>query len=153
MAELWFYHLARTSLEEVLPGLLEKTLERGWKAVVRVGNEARLEALDSHLWTYDEAAFLPHGRAGDGQGADQPVYLTAGEEVPNKADLLFLVDGAPIPDPGGDTITQFERCILIFDGRDETALASAREAWRAAKDAGIDVSYWQQGARGWEKKT
>ncbi|NWG46686.1 MAG: DNA polymerase III subunit chi [Alphaproteobacteria bacterium] len=148
MAELWVYHLERAGLEEVLPELLEKTRARGWRAVVRVGSPERLAALDSHLWTYRDTSFLPHGGPGQGDPARQPVYLTTEEDVPNGAEVLFLTDGVEVPQTG---LEAFARVILIFDGRDEAALSAARAAWRRAREGGISVSYWKQGAKGWEK--
>ena len=92
--EVLFYHLERQPLERVLPSLLEKTLERGWRAVVQSGSEERLEALDTALWTYREDSFLPHGTRKDGNVALQPIYLTTGDETPNGAGIRFLVEGA-----------------------------------------------------------
>ena len=148
MTEVFFYHLERQPLDRVLPSLLEKTLERGWKAVVRVGNEQRLEALDLALWTYRDDSFLPHGTKADGQAELQPVYLTTGDEVPNASGVLFLVDGADTSEFEG-----FVRIVHMFDGHDSEALALARRQWKAAKAAGCSVTYWQQDGQGrWEKK-
>ncbi len=148
MAEVLFYHLERSGLEAVLPRLLEKTLERGWKAVVRTGSEERLRALDAHLWTYRDEAFLPHGAKGQGHEAMQPVLLTTDDENPAGANVLFAVDGA---EPTG--LEAYDRCVLMFDGRDDDAVAAARGHWKTAKDAGHDVTYWQQTERGkWERK-
>lgn len=148
MTEILFYHLERGRLEDVLPGLLEKTLERGWKAVVRAGSRERVEALDGYLWTYREESFLPHGAAGD--GARQPVWLTQGEDVPNAADVLFLTDNVKAE---AASLAGFQRCVTIFDGRDEDALADARAFWKAAKAAGHDIAYWKQSPEGrWEKQ-
>ncbi len=146
--EALFYHLERQPLESVLPQLLERTLERGWRAVVQAGSEERLEALDQHLWTWADASFIPHGRAQDGLAERQPVFLTTGSDNPNGATVRFLVDGAEPPDPTGYT-----RLVLVFDGRDETAVAAARAHWKRLKERGCVVTYWQQGERGgWEKK-
>ena len=93
MAELLFYHLERSTLEAVLPQLLEKTLERGWTAVVRAGSPERVKALDAHLWTYRDDAFLPHGAEGEGHEDIQPVLLTTGTDNPSGANVLFAVDG------------------------------------------------------------
>ena len=41
--EVWFYHLERTGLDQALPELLEKTLARGWKAIVRATGPQRVE--------------------------------------------------------------------------------------------------------------
>jgi DNA polymerase-3 subunit chi len=146
--EVLFYQLERQPLDRVLPGLLEKTLERGWRAVVQAGGEERLEALDALLWTYRDESFLPHGTARDGFAAEQPVFLTTGEDNPNGAGVRFLVDGADCGELGG-----YGRVVYLFDGRDEDARAKARERWKAAKNAGFIVTYWQQNERGgWEKK-
>jgi DNA polymerase-3 subunit chi len=147
MTEVYFYHLERRSLEDVLPGLLERSLERQWRAVVQAGSPERAAALDAWLWTYRDDSFLPHG-AEDDTAAEQPVFLTTEAENPNNADVLFLVDGAPIVDIEG-----YRRAVLLFDGNDPSALAEARETWKRVKAAGHDATYWQQGENGrWEKK-
>jgi DNA polymerase-3 subunit chi len=146
--EIFFYHLERAPLERVLPELLEKSLERGWRAVVQAGSDERVEALDTALWTYREDSFLPHGTASFGHPERQPVYLTTGEGNPNGAAVRFLVDGA---EPGD--LSDYERAVYLFDGRDAEAVERARGQWTAAKEAGYAVTYWQQNERGkWEKK-
>jgi DNA polymerase-3 subunit chi len=148
LAEVLFYHLERQPLEAVLPSLLERTLERNWRAVVQAGSEERLEALDTSLWTYAEASFLAHGTKKDGFAADQPIYLTTGDDVPNGAGVKFLVDGAEATSFSG-----FVRIVYLFDGHDADATARARRQWQAAKDAGCQVTYWRQSDTGrWEKK-
>ena len=147
-ADVMFYHLERQPLERVLPSLVEKTLERGWRAVIQVGSQERLEALDAVLWTYAEESFLPHGTARTGFSADQPVYLTTGEDTPNGAGVRFLIDGAP---PA--SFTDMTRLVFLFDGNDDEALAAARSQWKSAKAAGCGMTYWQQSDAGrWEKK-
>lgn len=148
MTEVLFYHLERASLDGVLPGLLEKTLERRWRAVVRVGSPERAERIDTHLWTYRDESFLPHGRSGD--GAAEPIWITDGDDAPNDPQILFLVDGASA-DPGA--LTGLERCVMIFDGRDDEAVADARNFWSRVKDAGCEATYWKQSAEGrWKKQ-
>jgi DNA polymerase III subunit chi len=149
MAELWFYHLERSELERALPPLLEKCLERGWRALVRGGSPERLDALDATLWTFRDDSFLPHARD-DGRAdvARPPIVLTEKPGNPNSAKALFLIDGAEPGDLAG-----FERACLIFDGRDEAALELARSRWKEAKSAGISASYWRENAAGkWEKQ-
>lgn len=148
MTEVWFYHLERSTLDEVLPELLEKTLARGWRALVRAGTAERLAALDTHLWTYRDNSFLPHGPEGEDHPERQPILLTTGEARPNDAEVIFLVDGAAAP-----PLEPYLRCVDVFDGRDPSAVEAARARWRAARAAGHGVTYWQQGAGGrWEKK-
>ncbi len=146
--EVLFYHLERQPLERVLPSLVEKSLERSWRVVVQAGSEERVEALDTVLWTYKEDSFLPHGRKADGRADRQPVYLTTGDENPNGAQIRFLVDGTEAGDTAG-----YVRLVYLFDGHDPAALETARRQWRAFKDAGCMVTYWQQSDAGrWEKK-
>ena len=149
MTDIGFYHLLHTPLEAALPRLLGKALERGMRAVVMAGSAERVKALDGVLWTFDQGSFLPHGTAREGRPEAQPVYLTAAEENPNGASLLVLTDGV---EPG--FIGDFERCLDLFDGRDEQAVAGARARWKRFKDAGHELTYWQQtDAGGWQKKT
>jgi len=146
--EVLFYQLERAPLDKVLPGLLERTLARGWRAVVQAGSQERVEALDGLLWTYTDESFLPHGTARDGFAERQPVFLTTGEDNPNGATVLFLVDGAEAPDLSG-----YLRAVYLFDGRDPDALAQARREWKRLKGDGHAATYWQQSEQGrWEKK-
>ena len=153
MAEVLFYHLENNSLEDVLPGLLERTRERDWKAVVRVGSAERMAALDTHLWTYSEQTFLAHATAAEGHRERQPIFLTVEDDNPNGAEVLFVVGGASPPVWSAATVKAYKRVVLLFDGRDESALGAARAAWKGAKEAGHDVTYWKQSATGkWEKQ-
>ena len=148
MTEIRFYHLQRKSLEQALPQLLEKCVERGWRAVVVAGSEQRAEALTQHLWTYDDRGFLPHGNARDGGAEDQPIWLTAVDENPNGAGVLFLVDGG-----NSDRIADYDLVCEVFDGNDPDAVAAARARWKAHLDAGHKLAYWQQTDAGaWEQK-
>jgi len=144
--EVWFYHLERTGLDQALPELLEKTLARGWRAIVRARQPARIEHLDGLLWTYRDDSFLAHAPSTEPGAARQPILLTTEFENPNKADALFLIEGA---EPG--ELAGFTRCLVLFDGADDAQVAVARNQWRALKAGGFAVSYWKQQGRGWEK--
>jgi len=147
MTEVLFYHLERQPLERVLPVLLEKSLERGWNAVVEAGSAERLQSLDQTLWTYRDDSFLPHALAGQPDDADQPVLLTTGAGNPNAAGIRFFVDRA-VP----DAVEGYERAVYIFDGHDPDAVVEARAAWTALGVA-HQLTYWQQDASGkWSKK-
>ncbi|MBQ0817577.1 MAG: DNA polymerase III subunit chi [Hyphomicrobiaceae bacterium] len=146
--EVFFYHLENRSLEQVLPTLLERSIERGWRAVVQASSKERVEALNTALWTFREDSFLPHGDSSDGTAAAQPIFLTDEEDNPNDASVRFLVDGATLEDAAS-----YARVVHVFDGHDEDAVTRARSAWADAKDKGYGVSYWQQDGDGrWQKK-
>ena len=149
MTEVLFYHLQNTALENVLPPLLEKSLERGWRVVVQSTSQERAEALDAHLWTYRDDGFLPHGTWRQGDAAAQPVLLTVNEGNPNAASVRFLIEGAPVPADA----EAYQRIVLVFDGDDEDAVAAAREHWSDAKAKGFEATYWQPDEQGrWVKK-
>lgn len=146
--EVLFYHLTESTLEEALPTLLERSVERGWRVVVQTGSEERRDALDTHLWTWRDGSFLAHGTDRDALAAEQPVLLTTSTDSRNGAAIRFLVDGA-IP---GD-LTGYERAVFMFDGHDAAQLELARNHWKAMKTAGHAVTYWQQGPdRRWQRK-
>ena len=146
--EVWFYHLERSGVDQVLPELLDKTLAKGWRAVVRASGQDRIDQLDSWLWSHRDDSFLPHGRAEEPLADRQPIVLTQTQDRPNAAQALFLIDGAE-----AGVLDGYERCVLLFDGRDPAALGLVREQWKAFKAAGLPVSYWRQGSeRGWEKQ-
>jgi len=142
VTETLFYHLERRSLEDVLPGLVEKSRARGWKALIRADSADRADAIDTLLWTYDDQSFLPHAQLGDGEAARQPVLITMEEGNPNAAQIVFYVGGTQPADWSG--LNDLSRIVLLFDGRDATALAAARVAWKGAGAAGHDVTYWKE---------
>lgn len=148
MTEIRFYHLQRTSLEQALPVMLEKTLERDWKAVVMARSGERVESLCGLLWTYRNESFLPHGSAEDGNAAQQPIWLTDQDENPNDASVLFLTDGAVTENVG-----MYDLCCELFGDSDAETVSAARGRWSAYLNAGHYLTYWQQNsAGGWEKK-
>ena len=144
-----FYHLQGQKLEGVLPTLLERSVERGWRVVVQGASDERIDALDSHLWIYSNDSFLPHGTWREAEAADQPVVLTVTDANPNAATVRFLIDGAPVP---ADAET-YQRLVLLFDGDDDDAVAAARAQWAEVKAKGFDATYWQPDDSGrWVKK-
>ena len=150
MTELWLYHLQGQKLEGVLPTLLEKSLQRGWRVIVQGASEERMEALDAHLWTYRDDGFLPHGTWRESEAPMQPVLLTVNEGNPNGAQVRFLIDGAPVPADAA----AYQRIVLLFDGQDEEAVAAARAHWTEAKAKGFEATYWQGDEQGrWRRQS
>ena len=150
MTEILFYHLKGQSLDQVLPPLLQKSLERGWRVVVQASSEERVEALDALLWTWRDDAFLPHGTARDSEAAEHPIVLTANAENPNGAAVRFLVDGANL----SVDASNYQRIVLLFDGDDPEAVEMARLRWNEAKASGAEVTYWKADESGrWQRQT
>lgn len=149
MTEILFYQLKGQTLEQVLPPLITRSLERGWRVVVQACSEERIEALDAHLWTWRDDAFLPHATWRDPEPTEQPVLLTLNDANPNGAAIRFLVDGADMP---GD-VAAYERLVLVFDGDDPEALEVARQRWVSAKNQDFNVTYWRTDENGrWQRQ-
>jgi DNA polymerase III subunit chi len=149
VTEILFYHLKGQTPEQVLPSLLRKSLERGWRVVVQGMTEERVEALDAHLWTWRDDSFLPHGTWRDTEASEHPILLTIDEKNPNNAAVRFLIEGAGMPADAA----AYERVVLIFDGEDSEAVEAARAHWSKAKAAELDVTYWQSDEKGiWRRQ-
>ncbi|MEL6920521.1 MAG: DNA polymerase III subunit chi [Pseudomonadota bacterium] len=148
MTEVTFYHLTETSVDDALPGLVEKALARGWKVTVQAPDDDAMSDIDTQLWAHDPTAFLPHGRDGDAPGDDHPVYVTSTIHNPNGSQMRFVVNRCALP----DTLEPFERVALMFDGQDMDVVSDAREKWKALKAVGHQLTYWKQTPEGrWEK--
>lgn len=145
--QIWFYHLERSGLEQVLPTLLDKVLQADLRAQVRVTDADLAARLADGLWTWRDDSFLAHGHSSGPHAERQPILFTSGTDNMNGAQALFIVDGA-----GFEPTEDFQRCFILFDGQDEDALKAARERWKALKSADADISYWRQTLEGrWEK--
>lgn len=146
--DVLFYHLERARIGDVLPSLLVRSLQRGWRAVVETASRKQADELNQMLWTFSDESFLPHGAADDGFAEDQPIYLTEKQDNPNGAQIRFFVGGAT---PG--EFAGYERMVYVFDGRSDEAVAAARAQWKRLTGEGLDVTYWRQNEQGaWEKK-
>jgi DNA polymerase-3 subunit chi len=146
--EIRFYHLERTGQDQVLPGLISKALENGHRILVKTSGDKETERLNEHLWVYDPNSFMPHGTKKEGHAEKQPVFLTANDENPNNADVLILTNGTE-----SAMHANFKLCCEMLDGRNEDAVSAARARWKKYKDKGFAITYWQQGEKGWEKKS
>jgi len=148
VSEILFYHLTESRLDDTLPGLVERSLQRGWRATIQFATEERRDAIDALLWSWSDSSFIGHGSERDKWPEEQPVFLTTGITNPNDSQVRFCVESAQCPDP-----ENYERLVIMFDGHDADQLAGARQEWKVLKDKGHMLTYWQQTPdRRWEKK-
>lgn len=147
MGEAYFYHLTRQPLEAALPKLLGLALKQGWRISVRGPTAERVSWLDERLWL--EEGFLPHGQAGSGFDADQPILLTSNTDMANAPDCLVCFDGAEV---APDEVLSMTRTMVVFNGHDGEALETARGQWKTLTGAGVPAKYWSQEAGPWEMK-
>ncbi len=138
MPEVSFYHLATTPLERALPSLLEKAYEAGMRTLVLV-DKARMKQIDETLWTANQSKFLPHGTTNPEK---QPIFI-ADKIANDNRKVLAITNGAKYEDEQG-----FTKVLDIFDGNNETGLASARERFKYYKDKGFETKYWFQDEKG-----
>ncbi len=139
-----FYHLEKWTLEKALPLIMEKVYASSAHAVIKVGTQERADYLSTLLWTYDNNSWLPHGTEKDGNPLSQPIWITYGEDNPNNASILVLLDSENID----FSATAYERVLIMFDGNSQEALTAARNAWKEAKNSGAEMFYWQQDENG-----
>ncbi len=148
MAEVRFYHLQHQTQAQVLCVILTKALDKGHRIVVKMCNDDEVAQMNDYLWSFSSDSFLPHGCAKDGNAEVQPIWITAGDDNPNSADVLILCQGA-LSNKQGD----FDLCCEMLDGHDPQAISDARGRWKEYKKQAFDVTYWQQSqSGGWEKK-
>jgi len=150
MSRIDFYHLQKDTLEQALPKLVLKAYETGKNIKITVGNELRVDSINTLLWTFDEESFIAHGTKKDGMSEMQPVYISADDDIPNNATFLFLADGA---DLSVENIHSFDRIFYLFDGHNENELAKARSVWKMCTQENMERHYWQQNTQAkWEEK-
>ena len=148
MTDILFYHLTESKLEDALPPILEKSLERGWRVAIQSASIERCQQLDAHLWCFRDDAFLPHGLDGCANASEQPILLTTDAHNPNSANVRMFIDGAQ-----PDSLDGYERAVFMFDGFDAVQLQLARSNWKELKASGHNLTYWQQAQDGrWQKK-
>ncbi len=145
--EYWFYHLESATVEGILPGLLEKTRQKGWRALVKLPQD-KLIAMDEYLWTYKDDSFLPHGRDDEPLADLQPVTLSASAVNALGHQAVFLIGGTDIENMDG-----VERCMVMINGRSQDDIVRERKRWKTLKDTEATLAYYQQNERGgWDKK-
>ena len=141
MAALAFYHLTRSSADEALPMLLQKTLQADKRALVCCQSQQKAQ-ISSAVWSFGEASWMPHGIEGkDDDDAELcPIWICDNpSNNANNSQFVFFVNGIT-PQSFDDK----ERVFVLFDGNDTGALEAARRQWKDLRDAGHDLSYWQQ---------
>ncbi|RKQ70791.1 DNA polymerase III chi subunit [Litorimonas taeanensis] len=145
--DYWFYHLEGSTLEGVLPDLLEKSLSRGWRVLVKLPPDKQKQ-FDDHLWTFRDDSFIPHGRDDEPMADWQPVLLSSDIKVATGFDIVFLLDGAEVEISEG-----VSRVMVMINGRSEQDVSRERGRWKALKAINASLAYYQQNERGrWEKR-
>ncbi|MAQ70694.1 MAG: DNA polymerase III subunit chi [Alphaproteobacteria bacterium] len=148
MTEIRFYHLTKKPLDQALPDLLSRAMETGKKILIQMNDEAQIKPMSDHLWVCRRNGFFPHGIKGDSDAEMYPVWLTSENDNPNKSETLILTNVADREDAD-----KFGLVCEMFDGNNPDIVKKARARWKSYKDAGHDLTYYQQTDNGgWEKK-
>jgi DNA polymerase III subunit chi len=139
MAEVWFYHLERTTADAELPGLLQRGLERGLRMAVITSSVERVRDFSQKLWGLDETSFIPHGFQGEPRPDAQSIFLCTNDVAVNQSVFNFYIDGA---EP--TSIENLDRATIMFDGTNDFAIEKARALWRKFKSGNVAIRYWKQ---------
>jgi DNA polymerase III subunit chi len=142
-----FYHLTRSTEEDLIRTLIARALKQGWRVMLRGTDDAALRRLDSRLWAEPADGFVPHALEGSPNDADQPVLLGKGPST-NAAQGVILTGGAVAEATEAKAL---ERLWVLFDGADEAAVSGARALWRQLTESGIDAEYWSEDSGKWAK--
>ncbi|MGC6530063.1 MAG: DNA polymerase III subunit chi [Candidatus Puniceispirillaceae bacterium] len=121
-----FYQFAGDAVSELVAQLSEKSVEVGKKIIIHAPEEGA-QAISRALWVLHDASFLAHG-IDDEDGAEfASVWITTKPDQNQiDADFALCVSGCSLPDMGA-----FERVFIVFNGKDEDALQTARSQWKA----------------------
>ncbi|KEC55482.1 DNA polymerase III subunit chi [Bartonella koehlerae] len=137
--DILFYHLTQSTLEDILPTLVERALERFGRVTIQCVNKERRDAIDTRLWVYADEAFIGHGTECDQYPNFQPVFLTTGQGNPNDSKIRFLIEGAICSD-----IDAYQRLVVLFNGQSDEQLDLVRAQWKKYKMENHNLTYWQQ---------
>lgn len=141
-----FYQLGGAQAHGVIAKLSEKLVDEGQRLLVVAADEGLLARFDRQLWDQSAASFLPHGLAGGGDDADQPILLSTGTDAPNRARNMLIADGE-----WRDAALAYDRAFYLFDTE---TLESARLAWKLlAGREGVERNYWALEDGKWVKKS
>ena len=88
-----FYQLGDATVESVVAAIGGKLVAEDQRLLVVASDEALLARLDRMLWDQGATSFVPHGLAGSGDDAAQPILLSQGSDAPNLARNLLIADG------------------------------------------------------------
>lgn len=148
MAAVSFYHLIDQDINKAAARLLEKVIQAGQRAIVLCDNEAHCQTLNEYLWTFTPNAFLPHGTVKEENSEHQPIWITPKLENPNNSEIIVTLQYDQDID-----LKSFKKCLDLFDGLNPNAVELARQRWKAYKNAGNELTYWQQNIEGqWVKQ-
>ncbi len=148
MTDYRFYHLEHTTLDKALPSIALKAWESGKHVMIKAPDKKEASRLNDILWSFHPTTFLPHGVDGDKNPVRHPVWITVKDDNVNMAEILILTHGCTHPQ-----VESFSMVCELLDGRVQSQIEDARSRWKSLKDAGHDMTYWQQDDKGkWGKK-
>lgn len=139
-----FYQIGTTPLDIIITSLAARLFAENQQLLLISSDEAQIARLDRQLWS-DGPSFLPHGIAGGGDDARQPMLLSATPDAPNLARNLLIADGE-----WREAALTFDRAFFLFD---EAMLEPARLAWKLLSGReGVERRYWAQEDGRWTQK-
>ncbi len=147
MTEILFYHLTELTLENALPGLVERSLDT---AVEELSSRpARRSGATVWIIIYGPGPtlpFWPMARIRRPHPEEQPVILTTTDD--SNPECVQLC-GSSLTEPTHVNAEAYERLVLMFDGHDQQQLGAGAGAMEVVeRPRAMRLTYWQQNAEG-----
>ncbi|AXK40008.1 DNA polymerase III subunit chi [Crenobacter cavernae] len=120
--------------------LANTVYKKGERLTVWLADEEALASFSTRLWCLSDTLFVPHCHVDDALAAETPVLLAA--TLPHDAGGVLLNLGPSYP----DAPERFSR-ILEIVGRDEAALAAARDRFKAYRTRGFTIEHHDMSQR------
>ena len=144
-----FYQLAGDELDVLAAQLCDKSLAVGKKIIIYCDKEMAA-SVSRALWVIRDLSFLAHGTDQD-EGAEFASIWISTDLSKNQIEAEFAItlSGELVPD-----ITSFERLFILFNGKDEASLTTARAHWKenASAHAGHCRYFAKTDDGNWEQK-
>ena len=147
-----FYQLAGGEVSELAAQLTEKSQSVGKKVIIHAP-KAECQSVSRALWVLRDLSFLAHGIDGDDGSEFADIWISSDNSKNQiSAEFAILLSGQLVSD-----ITAYERCFILFNGKDELSLQQARAQWKnlSAAHKGhcryfakTDDGKWEQKAAG-----
>jgi DNA polymerase-3 subunit chi len=137
-----FYKVQNENFIKTICLLVEKAYQSNYKIIIKTSDSLLENEINKTLWTYSQKTFIPHGSSKDPLPEKHPIYITTGEENPNKANLKIFVNSIE-PYKGN-----FDKVLYIFLDNPENN-ENSRALYENYKINGASTTYHIQETQGW----
>jgi len=132
-------------LRRIAP-LIRDAATAGQRVAVFVSSRSWASRLDSFLWSFDQASFIPHSILGDSTSPlDQVIIVPADRTVIANTYINLTQNPVPL-----DSIPQSSQDVEIIEfvrPSNPESVAAARRKWDEYRACGVDTKRWNLDVR------